>query len=87
MNHKSVREVIRWLLLAAIILYVASGFGITEYRTVESLTFGLLTKNLAFRIHDALLIPSVVLLVLHTCFTYLFRLKKRKDFVPPSPAN
>jgi len=87
MNHKSVREVIRWLLLAAIILYVASGFGITEYRTVESLTFGLLTKNLAFRIHDALLIPSVVLLVLHTCFTYLFRLKKRKDFVPPWPAN
>jgi len=86
-NRKLIRAVIRWLLLAAIILYVITGFGITEYRIVESLTFGLLTKNLAFRIHDGLIIPSMILLILHICFPYIIRLKKRKDFVPVTPIN
>jgi len=86
-KRKLIRAVIRWLLLAAIILYVITGFGITEYRIVESLTSGLLTKNLAFRIHDVLIIPSMTLLILHICFPYIIRLKKRKGFVPVTPIN
>lgn len=42
-----------------------SGFGITKFGIVESLTFGLLTKKLAFEMHEYLWIPFVVLLVLH----------------------
>ena len=66
-----------WLLLAVIILYAVTGYGITEYRTVETMTFGLLTKNLAFKIHDSLFIPLAVLLILHVGVSY-FRFNKNK---------
>ena len=59
------RQVVHWLLLAVIALYLLTGFGITEYRIVEHLTLGLLTKPLAFKIHDNLIIPFIVLLGLH----------------------
>ena len=51
--------------MIVLVLYVISGLGITQYRTVESLTFGLLTKNLSFRIHGNLLVPFLILLGLH----------------------
>ena len=59
------KRVVQWLLLVMVILYIITGFGITEYRTVELLTFGLLTKALSFKIHNNLIIPFVVLLGLH----------------------
>jgi dolichol kinase len=59
------KQVVHWLLLAVIVLYLLTGFGITEYRVVEYVTFGLLSKPLAFKIHDNLLIPFIVLLGLH----------------------
>jgi cytochrome b subunit of formate dehydrogenase len=59
------RQVVHWLLLAVIVLYLLTGFGITQFRVVEHVTFGLLTKNLAFNIHNNLLIPFIVLLGLH----------------------
>ena len=63
-SHLS-RRIVRWTLLALIILYFITGFGITEFRTVETITFGLLTKSLAFKIHNNLLIPFLILLILH----------------------
>ena len=59
------KQIVHWSLLAVIALYVLTGFGITSYRTVESITFGLLTKPLAFKIHDGLIIPFIVLMGLH----------------------
>jgi dolichol kinase len=59
------RQVVHWLLLAVLVLYVVTGFGITEFRIVEQATFGLLGKPLAFMMHDNLLIPFIILLVLH----------------------
>ena len=59
------KRVIRWLLGIVIVLYLVSGFGITEFRIVETLTFGLLTKILSFKIHDYLWMPLVSLLILH----------------------
>ena len=59
------RQVVHWLLLALLVVYVVTGFGITEFRIVEWATFGLLGKALAFRMHDNLLIPFIILLVLH----------------------
>lgn len=59
------KQVVHWSLLAVLVLYVLTGFGITAYRTVEFLTFGLLTKPLAFKIHDDLIIPFIVLIGLH----------------------
>jgi len=59
------KRVTRWLLFAFALLYIASGFGITRYQTVEPLTLGLLTKPLAFKIHDNLIMPFALLLILH----------------------
>ena len=64
-----VKRIVHWSLLVAIILYLVTGLGITEYNTVELLTFGLLNKNISFTIHDALLVPFVILLVLHVAIT------------------
>jgi thiosulfate reductase cytochrome b subunit len=69
------RKVVPWLLLAVLVLYVVSGLGITQYRTVESITFGWLTKNLSFRIHNDLLYLFLALLVLHIALPYIVRKK------------
>lgn len=62
---KWAKRIIRWALLIVTLLYMVTGFGITEFRTVESLTFGLLDKVWAFRIHNNLEIPFITLLALH----------------------
>jgi cytochrome b subunit of formate dehydrogenase len=62
-------KIVHWSLLIVIILYVVTGLGITQFRTVEALTFGLLGKNLSFVIHEYLLWPFIVLLVLHLLLT------------------
>jgi hypothetical protein len=62
---------------------VITGFGITEYQTVESLTFGLLGKARSFEIHTSLEIPFLLLLGLHVMLIPLFKLyaklNKRKE--------
>ena len=70
---KSIKRVIRWSLITAIVLYVVSGFGITEFRVVETMTFGLLTKPLAFKLHDYIVIPFAILLALHILLALTFR--------------
>jgi len=70
---------IHWLLTVLVIIYLITGFGITEYRIVEPLTFGLLTKSLAQKIHISLEIPFIILLILHIWLLPLlkyFKLKK-----------
>lgn len=59
------KKSIHWILTALVIVYLITGFGITEYRIVEHLTFGLLSKSLAHRIHINLEIPFIILLILH----------------------
>jgi cytochrome b561 len=63
--QRPIKAAVHWSLLILTLLYLVSGLGITQYRVVEPLTLGLLTKNLAFRIHDDLLIPFFALLCLH----------------------
>ena len=74
-------RMIQWALLGVTILYVLTGLGITEFRTIEAATFGLLSKNLSFAIHDNLLIPFIVLLVVHVAFKPVKRiyLKRRRN--------
>ena len=64
-NQQRVKKTIHWLLTVLVIVYLLTGFGITEFRIVEPLTFGLLTKSLAQKVHINLEIPFIVLLVLH----------------------
>jgi len=59
------RRVVGWLLLAFSLLLVITGLGITEFRTVEAVTFGLLPKALSFQLHSLLWIPFLVILAGH----------------------
>jgi cytochrome b subunit of formate dehydrogenase len=72
-NQRLVKGTVQWLLAVLVIVYLITGFGITEFRIVEPLTFGLLTKNLAQRIHTSIEIPFIVLLVLHIWLLPLWR--------------
>jgi len=69
------KNIARWLLLVLVIMYIITGLGISHFRIIESLTFGLLTKSLSFKIHGYLLIPFLILLVLHV-FPFIWPKKK-----------
>jgi cytochrome b subunit of formate dehydrogenase len=66
-----------WLLLVFSLLLVITGLGITEFRTVEAVTFGLLGKALSFQLHSLLWIPFLVVLALHLLLTC--RAGKRRE--------
>jgi thiosulfate reductase cytochrome b subunit len=65
MATRTLLKVVHWSLLVLAVLVVVTGLGITEYRTVEVLTFGLLGKALAFKLHLWLWAPFLLLLALH----------------------
>lgn len=68
-------KTIHFLVTTLIILYLVSGLGIARYQLIEPLTFGLLTKAWAFRIHSWLFWPFVIVLALHIGLA-LYRRKK-----------
>ena len=65
------KKIVHYAFIVVTVLVIITGFGITEYRTVEPLTSGLLTKALSFSLHIALEIPFIVLLVLHIYLTII----------------
>ena len=67
------RRLVAWMLLALALILIVTGLGITEFRTVEALTFGLLSKNLSFQLHSLLWIPFIVVLVLHMALSCRIR--------------
>lgn len=73
-----VKSTVRWLLLVVTVLFLITGFGISQFRVVETITLGWLTKSWALRLHDNLWIPFVVLLVLHVCLPFVFKGKPKK---------
>ena len=73
-----VRRIIHWILLVVTVLFLITGFGISEFRVVETITLGWLTKGWALKLHDNLWIPFVVLLILHVCLPFIFKRKARE---------
>lgn len=65
----AVRKGVHVLVTVLVLLYIITGFGITDYRAVEPLTLGLLTKALSQQIHRALAAPFIIVLALHIYFT------------------
>jgi len=59
------------LVTLLIILYLLTGFGITNYQIVEPLTLGLLTKALSQQIHMVLALPFIMVLALHIYFAWM----------------
>jgi len=73
-----IRKIVQWLLLAVTVLFLTTGFGISEFRVVETITLGWLSKSWAFRLHDNLWIPFVVLLALHVLLPFVFKRKVKE---------
>ena len=71
-------KIVRWLLLIIIIIYLLTGYGITEFRIVEDITFGLITKPLAFKIHQVLIFPFAALVLLHIALPSILRYARLK---------
>jgi ammonia channel protein AmtB len=61
-----------------IIIFIITGFGISNYQIIESLIGGTLSKLTSFQIHSNLIIPLIILLILHIAFTVGKKLKKEK---------
>jgi len=75
-KSKLIKKMVHWSLAVLVVVYIITGYGITKYRIVESLTGGLLSKNLSFKIHNNLEVPFIILLALHMYFTLSKRRKK-----------
>ena len=72
------RKLWAYLALATVVLFIITGYGITQYRIVEMLSFGLLSKPLSFRIHSWLIVPLILFLLMHICCSRI-RCWPRKD--------
>jgi hypothetical protein len=66
---KNFKKAAHWLLFLVSLLMIVSGYGISEFRIMEGLTFGLLSKSAAFTMHGMLVLPFVILLLLHVYLT------------------
>lgn len=65
-----------WLALLLLLLTVVSGYGITEFRLVTGLTFGLLNKVLSFRLHHYTELPMIALLSIHVAIALWARRRR-----------
>ena len=76
MDKKLIKRIVHWGLLVLIIIFIITGFGITRYRIIETMTFGLLSKPLSSQIHSYLIFPLVIFLYLHVYLTWKKNKKK-----------
>jgi len=70
------KVIVRWVLFVIAFFYIVSGLGILYPGIIESWTLGIITKALSFKIHDSLLIPFVLFLIVHVVLTFLRGRKK-----------
>ena len=61
----TLKNTVALALLACTLLFLLSGWGVTQFQFVTPLTFGLLGKALSFQVHEWLWIPFGALLVAH----------------------
>ena len=76
MDLESARRFVHYLFLIVTLVYLFSGLGITEFRTIGPLTGNLFTKTVAFNLHYALTIPFIILLALHIYLVLAIRHEK-----------
>ncbi len=63
------RRLVSWVLFALTLLFLLSGFGITEPWLIRPLTLGLMDRALSQQIHFLLWGPFLIVLVLHIYYS------------------
>jgi len=80
MNIIPTVQTLAHVLLAIVsILFIITGFGISNYQMAESLTGGAVSKLTSFQIHSNLIIPFIVLLIAHIGFIIGKKILKKKQ--------
>lgn len=75
------------MLALAVVVYVISGFGITEWQTLEPWTLGLMNKVTAMKIHNNFEWPFTALLVLHIAISLVYRSRKKTVVKETGPGD
>jgi cytochrome b subunit of formate dehydrogenase len=79
-SKRNIRRIGRWCGWAALILLaftLITGYGISQFRVVGTLTFGLLDKASSHRWHHYTDVPLVVFILMHVTIAVWFRLSAR----------
>jgi hypothetical protein len=74
---RMIGRVCGWGAVLLLLFTVLTGYGISEFRTVSSLTFGILDKATSHRLHNYTDIPMLILLSLHVGLALWGRLGRR----------
>jgi cytochrome b subunit of formate dehydrogenase len=74
---KRIARVSAWLLLAAIIVLLISGWGITRTEIIYKASFGLIDRGAADSIHRAIQVPMAVIFITHVFTNVRLRLPSR----------
>lgn len=69
MNYVTAGRIIKLLLILSVIVVTVSGIGIVEFRWLDSVSYGVLNKVLAHKVHLISWIPFLVFLVVHIIYT------------------
>ena len=72
-NLKAIKRAVHWAFAAVAVLLIVSGFGVSDFRVMEALTFGLLGKANSFMLHGYLTWPFVILFALHLYFVLVHK--------------
>ena len=78
-TYRLLRKSVHYLLLVFTVIFIITGFGITEYRIIESITFSVLTKPVSHLIHSNIIIPFVILF--HAFLLYSLNLLDHKSYL------
>jgi len=75
---KRIARASAWALLAAVIVVVLSGWGITQTGIIYRLTFGLIDRGLADSIHRATNVPMALFFLSHVFINIKLMISRRR---------
>ena len=78
MQILQISEIITHILLTiVIIVFIITGYSMTNYQVINALTGGAVSKLTSFQIHSNLILPFMVLLLLHIVFPLMKKMRGR----------
>jgi hypothetical protein len=77
---KRIARASAWALLAAVIVAVVSGWGITQTGIIYRLTFGLIDRGLADAIHRATNVPMALFFLSHVFINIKLMISRTRPF-------
>lgn len=71
MDKKTFKKTVHLTLIILVMVVIVSGLGIGYYQIINTITIGLLSKDLAFKIHTLIFVPFLIVLLLHSFMSWI----------------